>query len=101
MLDPNSFVHCTFYFARLRPKIAPIRAVRIDGTESTPNTTKPSGKRLPGPWVNSIQENYIQAGSVFTPVNRAGLLAAQKPPSRPHHLWTGWPSHELPMSVLT
>jgi hypothetical protein len=30
----------------------------IAGTASTPNTTTPSGKRLPGPWVNSIQKNW-------------------------------------------
>src|SRR5215470_5184118 len=64
------------YFARLLPKNAPILAVMMDGTESTPNTTTPSGKRLPGPWVNSIQENLPTRGA--TP-QRHGLLGATKP----------------------
>ena len=95
---PVSMLHeGSFYFARLLPKNAPIRAVMIDGTESTPNTTTPSGKRLPDPWVNSIQENWPTRGA--TP-HRHGLLGSIKPSTADTIQTTGmlirkyhWESH--------
>ena len=69
----------------------------IDGTESTPNTTTPSGKRLPGPWVNSIQENWPTRGA--TP-HRHGLLGSTNPSAEDTTQTTGmlmrkyhWESH--------
>lgn len=36
----------------------------IDGTESTPNTITPSGRRFPGPWVSNIHENWPTRGAI-------------------------------------
>jgi len=43
---------------------APIRAAMIDGTESTANTTIPSGNRFPGPFEKSIQRNCPTSGKI-------------------------------------
>jgi len=48
----------------------------INGTESIPNATTPSGKRLPGPWVNNTQKNWPTSGA--TP-HRHECLGSKKP----------------------
>ncbi len=56
--------------------MAPTFAVMIEGTESTPNATMPSGKRLPGSWVKTIRKNWPSWGR--TP-HRHDLFGATKP----------------------
>lgn len=77
------------YVARRLLTNAPILAEMIDGRESMEKAITPSGKRLPGPWVNSSQKNWPQKGRA---PHRHGLCGSAKPSRAEAKQITGIPS---------
>src|SRR5829696_8457826 len=63
----------------------------MEGAESMPNTITPSGSRLPGPWVKSIQRNWPARG--VTP-QRHDLCGSTKPSTADTTQITGRPTEK-------
>src|SRR5215213_2370487 len=63
----------------------------MEGADSTPNTMRPSGKRLPGPCVKSIQRNWPARG--VTP-QRHDLCGSRKPSTADATQITGMPTEK-------